>query len=356
MSGAVVQPAYRSTPWEQGAEGGAAGPRAAAKVALVSESGICRGPLAAAALAAALRRRGLGGQVECECRATQGYCVGEGAHPAAAAVAAELGLELPQGYAAQQFKEARDIVEYDVVRPFIRFHVCLTASLLLVAVVAGRAHAPRLRGACARSHRTLASPRAPTPRPPTSLLLLCPAQLLVVDKFTAADVLREVRPAVWPHFGCSAGARSAAAAHALPCYTAAATRVCPALCVVFCPWHARRVSFTMQVSVFDTIKSWGLGPTYSSKVRRPQQRPPAPPLCCAAAALEQRPAAAPPPARRLQACRSLATAGCHGKRVRARARLSRRCAAWASSTRQSLPRRQQPTQRQETLRIRCMVS
>lgn len=116
VSGAVVQPAYRSTPWEQGAEGATAGPRAPAKVALVSESGICRGPLAAAALAAALHRRGLGGQVECECRATQSYCVGEGAHPAAGAAAAELGLELPQGYAAQQFKEARDIVEYDVVR------------------------------------------------------------------------------------------------------------------------------------------------------------------------------------------------------------------------------------------------
>ena len=115
VSGTVVQPAYRSTPWErQGGEGAAA--RAPAKVALVSESGICRGPLAAAALAAALRRRGLGGQVECECRATQSYCVGEGAHPAAAAVAAELGLELPAGYAAQQFQEARDIVEFDVVR------------------------------------------------------------------------------------------------------------------------------------------------------------------------------------------------------------------------------------------------
>ncbi|KAI7843239.1 hypothetical protein COHA_003073 [Chlorella ohadii] len=153
VSGAVVQPAYRSTPWQGTSSdaAAAAGPRAAARVALVSESGICRGPLAAAAVAAALAKRGLGAQVECECRATQSYCVGEEAHPAAAAVAAELGLQLPEGYAAQQFKEARDIVEFDVV--------------------------------------------------------------LVVDKFTAADVLREV-------------------------------------------------------SVFDTIKSWGLGPSYSSKVRR----------------------------------------------------------------------------------------
>ncbi|PRW60191.1 tyrosine phosphatase [Chlorella sorokiniana] len=150
VSGAVVQPAYRSTPWQEPAGSSAAGPRAAARVALVSESGICRGPLAAAAVAAALASRGLA-EVECECRATQSYCVGEGAHPAAAAVAEELGLQLEAGYAAQQFKEARDIVEFDVV--------------------------------------------------------------LVVDKFTAADVLREV-------------------------------------------------------SVFDTIKSWGLGPTYSSKVRR----------------------------------------------------------------------------------------
>lgn len=114
VSGAVVQPAYRSTPWQQ-ADSSAANPRAAARVALVSESGICRGPLAAAAVAAALARRGLDEQVECECRATQSYCVGEEAHPAAAAVAAELGLRLPDGYATQQFKEARDIVQFDVV-------------------------------------------------------------------------------------------------------------------------------------------------------------------------------------------------------------------------------------------------
>lgn len=117
VSGAVVQPAYRSTPWQGTSSdaAAAAGPRAAARVALVSESGICRGPLAAAAVAAALAKRGLGEQVECECRATQSYCVGEEAHPAAVAVAAELGLQLPEGYAAQQFKEARDIVEFDVV-------------------------------------------------------------------------------------------------------------------------------------------------------------------------------------------------------------------------------------------------
>ena len=114
VSGAVVQPAYRSTPWQE-ADSTAANPRAAARVALVSESGICRGPLAAAAVAAALARRGLAEQVECECRATQSYCVGEEAHPAAVAVAAELGLRLPDGYATQQFKEARDIVQFDVV-------------------------------------------------------------------------------------------------------------------------------------------------------------------------------------------------------------------------------------------------
>lgn len=116
VSGAVVSPAYRSTPWAAEQAAAAAGAsRTPARIALVSESGICRGVLAAAALAAALQRRGLGEQVAVECRATQAYCVGEGPHEAAAAVAAELGLALPADYAVQQFEEARDIVDFDVV-------------------------------------------------------------------------------------------------------------------------------------------------------------------------------------------------------------------------------------------------
>ena len=143
----MVQPAYRSTPWQEASFGSDGSPRAAARVALVSESGICRGPLAAAAVAAALARRGLSEQVECECRATQSYCVGEEAHPAAAAVAVELGLPLPDGYAVQQFKEARDIVDFDVVSSLVLLpmHGCwvrVRSSLMLWGSMSGVVGAP----------------------------------------------------------------------------------------------------------------------------------------------------------------------------------------------------------------------
>lgn len=146
VSQLVVQPSFRSVPWEPEA----ADASTAARIALVSESGVCRSVLAAGALKAALASRGLSDSFVFECRASRDYCEGEGPDPTAASVAAERGWELPPGYAAQQFKEERDIVFFDM--------------------------------------------------------------LLAMDKFVAADVLREV-------------------------------------------------------SVYDTIKNWGMG-SYSSKVRR----------------------------------------------------------------------------------------
>lgn len=114
-SGAVVSPAYRATPWAA-EEVEAASARTAARILLVSESGICRSVLAAAALGAALARRDLGGEVEVRCAATRDYCSGEPPHPAAAAAAAALGLELPADeVGAQQFDEASDIAANELV-------------------------------------------------------------------------------------------------------------------------------------------------------------------------------------------------------------------------------------------------
>ena len=156
----MVQPSFRQTPWAaEAAVAAAGGDRAAARIAFVSESGTCRCVLAAAAFRAALAARDprLAGLVEVECRATKDYCLGDGPELLAARVASELGLELAQGYAAQQFKESRDIVDFDLV--------------------------------------------------------------LVMDKFTAADVLREV--------GGHPRARP------MPCPAHAARRACPP--------HRRRV-------------------------------------------------------------------------------------------------------------------
>jgi protein-tyrosine-phosphatase len=174
VSGAVVQPSFRSTPWAAEAAFAAEGAnRAAARIAFISESGTCRAPLAAAAFELLLEERGLTtAGIQCECRATRDFNLGDPADPSAAAVAAELGLQLPPGYQAQQFKEARDIVDFDVV--------------------------------------------------------------LVMDKFTAADVLREVGGWVawvggWLLVGGQEGAlpASTAASDALHCETRKHTTALP---------------------------------------------------------------------------------------------------------------------------------
>lgn len=150
ISAAVVQPVFRSTPWDARHAGAGAADPHVARVCLVSESGVCRCVLAEASLRAALQRRGLAASFHLDCRASRDYCLGQGPEPPAVRVAQELGWTLPEGYQARQFEEARDIVEFDVV--------------------------------------------------------------LVMDKFVAADVLREVRPRRGP--GCTRR-------RALPCTAAA---------------------------------------------------------------------------------------------------------------------------------------
>ena len=114
ISGALVSTAYRSTPWAAEQQE-AASSCTAARVLLVSESGVCRSALAAAALRALAERHGLAGEVECDSRATRDYSVGESPHPAAQAAAAELGLALPEGLTARVFDGAADIVTHQLV-------------------------------------------------------------------------------------------------------------------------------------------------------------------------------------------------------------------------------------------------
>ena len=241
VSGAVVQPSFRSAPWQpnEGEAGTASGPEA--RVLMVSESGVCRAVLAAAALKQLLEERGLGGRVDVDCRASRcggvagrwrgrlvstsgstprascrwlplkpqfppssacpyppgrrcrNYCVGDGPDPNAALVAAELDWELPRGYMAEQFNEARDIVAYDlvlVVDKFVAADVLREVGLLGAAAGALRCWGGvlPLRGggerwrvgggrwtacvACSRTQHSMpTSPRpgtdcAPLPRPP----------------------------------------------------------------------------------------------------------------------------------------------------------------------------------------------
>jgi protein-tyrosine-phosphatase len=114
VSSAVVDTAYRATPWAaESAE--AAAPRRRARVLFVSESGVCRAPLAAALLDHFLAKHGLTDLVECEAAASRDFNVGQGPEPAAAAAAASLGLALRPSYWARQFRDSVDVVRADLI-------------------------------------------------------------------------------------------------------------------------------------------------------------------------------------------------------------------------------------------------
>ncbi|WIA42862.1 hypothetical protein OEZ86_008786 [Tetradesmus obliquus] len=128
VDGLVVQPAYRSTPWEA-EQLKAQQANDKAQIMFVSESGICRGPLAAALFRHMLADSPLRGWVDVHVRASRDYCIGQQPHPAADAVAqAALGAPLAGAAAdgaaesaaaaaggAVQFDPAADIVASDLV-------------------------------------------------------------------------------------------------------------------------------------------------------------------------------------------------------------------------------------------------
>lgn len=114
VSSAVVDTAFRSTPWQaEAAE--AAQPRSTLRVLFVSESGVCRAVLAAAAFTASLEAHGLAGAVECDAAASRDYCVGQGYEGAVTPAAQAMGVPLPENYAVRLFEESSDIVRFDLV-------------------------------------------------------------------------------------------------------------------------------------------------------------------------------------------------------------------------------------------------
>lgn len=92
VSGAVVQPVFRSTPWDEEARDAAAGGRGTVRVLFVSESNVCRSVLAEATMRDLLEAHGMQDVVTCESRASKDYNTGDAPDPALQHVAAELEL------------------------------------------------------------------------------------------------------------------------------------------------------------------------------------------------------------------------------------------------------------------------
>ncbi|GFR49616.1 hypothetical protein Agub_g11639, partial [Astrephomene gubernaculifera] len=121
----AVTPVFRSTPWEaERLQQQQDKPQAC--LLIVSESDVCRSVLAAACLRQLLEQEEeqggtLAGRVVLDTCGTRPYNLGEGPEPAAAAAAAALGLQLPPNHAASLFDPAHHLVSYDLILVMDKF-------------------------------------------------------------------------------------------------------------------------------------------------------------------------------------------------------------------------------------------
>lgn len=114
VSAAVVNPSYRSTPW-RAEEAREASPNSKARILFISESNVCRGVLAEAWCRQQLTVAGLSDLVECESKGSRDYNVGDPPEPSVLEAASQLGLALPADFAARHFDHEADVVNYDLL-------------------------------------------------------------------------------------------------------------------------------------------------------------------------------------------------------------------------------------------------
>jgi len=114
VADSCVKPHYRTLDTLLETEAQSRG-RVKARVCFLSESNICRSLFAEAFFKQLIESEGMTEMVECESRATQNYCVGEGPDKNAAAVAEEMGVDLTKQNGAQFFEDAVDIVYFDLL-------------------------------------------------------------------------------------------------------------------------------------------------------------------------------------------------------------------------------------------------
>ncbi|KAL3131755.1 hypothetical protein ABBQ38_007474 [Trebouxia sp. C0009 RCD-2024] len=120
VSNSVVDASYRSTPWAAQREKDAS-TSSVIQILMVSESNVCRSVLAEAILKQQLADCGLGKMVQVQSKGTREYNVGDGPDIAAQAAAQQMGIELREDFQARQINPERDIVQFDVVLVMDKF-------------------------------------------------------------------------------------------------------------------------------------------------------------------------------------------------------------------------------------------
>lgn len=176
VSRAVVATAYRSTPWAAEAAEEACG-RTKARVLFVSESGVCRAPIAVAALQAALQNRGLESSVECMAAASRDYCLGEPPHPAVAPALLALGLPAVSA-PARLFDDSTDLASHDLIVVFDKYTAADVLREVGPTAVAAAAQSRRFSGRGTQPPCAVAHPHPAIAHP----------QVSVYDTIAGADI------------------------------------------------------------------------------------------------------------------------------------------------------------------------
>mmetsp|Transcript_36474 Transcript_36474/g.107716 ORF Transcript_36474/g.107716 Transcript_36474/m.107716 type:complete len:334 (-) Transcript_36474:21-1022(-) len=117
----VVQPVVRSNRSSHAAPDADAAHRRKVNVLFLGESNICRSVLASGIMQQLLHGSGLDGMVDCESMGTRDYSVGDSPHSAALSIAAEHNLKLLDGTQARVFDDNAHISHFDLILVLDKF-------------------------------------------------------------------------------------------------------------------------------------------------------------------------------------------------------------------------------------------
>ncbi|GJP81548.1 hypothetical protein CLOP_g11688 [Closterium sp. NIES-67] len=124
VSSTCVNPVFRSFPSLKEGDGNADGPggRTAVRVLFLSEGNVCRSVVAEAVMAAMVRDKGLEDYIQCASKAVRDYNVGESPDSRVVQLAGQSGVAVEGSRRAELLRPVEDVVAYDVLVVMDKFN------------------------------------------------------------------------------------------------------------------------------------------------------------------------------------------------------------------------------------------